>query len=114
MLAARQQLFQKSAKQQKTVHPLICFPGKRHLLNAYIPGLTKETDLLVAVTPKSYVNTDNLEKYVDESLIPFIEQRREKMYMSNTPFTMLCDNQSPHVANEKVFICQSLRQKKSN
>ncbi|KAA6377727.1 MAG: hypothetical protein EZS28_026746 [Streblomastix strix] len=88
------------ALQQKSAPPLICLPGKRQLVNAYPPGLTKGTDLQVAVTPKSYVNTDTLEKYIDESFIPFIEQRREKMHMPYAPATMLCDNHGPHVADE--------------
>ncbi|KAA6388819.1 MAG: hypothetical protein EZS28_015655 [Streblomastix strix] len=54
----------------------------------------------VAVTPKSCVNTDTLEKYVDESFIPFIKQRREKMHMLNAPTSMLCDSHGPHIALE--------------
>ncbi|KAA6385851.1 MAG: hypothetical protein EZS28_018622 [Streblomastix strix] len=88
------------ALQQKSVLSLICLPGKRQLVRTYPPGLTKGTELQVVVTPKSYVNTDTLEKYVDESFIPFIEQRREKMHMPNAPDSMLCDNHGPHVADE--------------
>ncbi|KAA6387437.1 MAG: hypothetical protein EZS28_017035 [Streblomastix strix] len=88
------------ALQQKSDSPLICLPVKRQLVNAYPPGLTKRTDLQVAVTFKSYVNTDTLEKYVDENFIPFIEQHREKIYMPNAPAIMLCDNHGSHVADE--------------
>ncbi|KAA6378656.1 MAG: hypothetical protein EZS28_025817 [Streblomastix strix] len=88
------------ALQQKSAPPLICLPGKRHLMNAYPPGLTKGTDLQVTVTPKSYANTDTLEKYIDESFIPFIEKRRDKMHMLNAPATVLCDNHGPHAEDE--------------
>ncbi|KAA6364414.1 MAG: hypothetical protein EZS28_040059, partial [Streblomastix strix] len=86
--------------QQNSAPPLICLPGKKQLVNAYPPGLTKGTDIKVAVTPRSYFNTDTLEKYVNESFIPLMEQHREKMHLRNASAIMLCDNPVPHVVDE--------------
>ncbi|KAA6381909.1 MAG: hypothetical protein EZS28_022564 [Streblomastix strix] len=88
------------ALQQKSVPTLIYLPSKRWIVNANLLWLTKGNDLLIEDTPKSYVNTDTLEKYIDESYIPFIEQRCEQMHMPHSPVTMLCENHGTHVADE--------------
>ncbi|KAA6389609.1 MAG: hypothetical protein EZS28_014864 [Streblomastix strix] len=74
MLAAREKLFQKNAKQVN-----------------YSIGQTDHVHMLL-ICHESHCSKI--------SFIPFIEQRREKMHMPYAPAIMQCDNHGPHVADE--------------